>query len=235
MGQDAKAQVAFDLLRRDILNGTHKPGQPLRIAHLSARYSIGATALREVLMRLAQASLVVAVANKGWQVAPVSLDEFKDLLAARLTLETALLADAMAVGALEWETNLVTAHYRLAQAVIPLGEADTLAYRQTWIAMHDRFHIALLAGAQSLWLKRFHAQILEQLQRHHQAVMAQFPPVGKMPDPLMAQAFSMPNHTELMVAALDRDTASAKTALQRHNDVANDVFRHFLGKGFPTA
>lgn len=233
MGQDAKAESAFDLLRRDILNGTHKPGQPLRIAPLSARYGIGPTALREVLSRLARASLVVALAKKGWQVAPVSLAEFKDLLAARLTLETALLTDAIAVGGLEWETNLVTAHYRLAQAVIPLGQADTLAYRQTWIAMHDRFHIALLAGAQSHWLKRFHAQILDQLQRHHQAVMAQFPPVTKTPDPLMAQAFSVPNHTELLVAALDRDTASATTALQRHNELANDIFQHFLGKGFP--
>src|SRR6056297_3358553 len=96
-----KTGSAFDLLRRDILNGTYAPDAPLRVAALSASYGFSATPLREALSRLAEKQLVVASANRGWRVAPVSMAEFEDLQAARLTVEGALLRDAVQRGGLD--------------------------------------------------------------------------------------------------------------------------------------
>lgn len=231
MGQGIKAESAFNLLKRDILNGSHPTGQPLRLSNLTARYGLGPAALRDALAHLAELRLVIPATPRGWQVAPVRLAEYEDLLRARMTLEMALLEDAIDHGTLEWETNLVAAHYQLAQAVRPLGDADTLAYRQTWIAVHDGFHLALMAGARSAWLKRHHVQVLGQLQRHHQAIMSLICSTPEAQEPLLADAFSTPRHTELMVAALDRNKAAAIMALKSHSDVAYAISKRFLETG----
>lgn len=233
MGHGQKAESALNLLKRDILNGTHPPGQALPLSSLTARYGLGAASLRAALTQLAGIRLVEPAVTRGWRVASVCIAEFEDLLYARMSLELLLIEDAIENGTLDWETNLVAAHYQLAQAVRPVGDADTLAYRQTWIAVHDAFHTALLAGARSAWLKRIHTDLMGELQRYHQAVMSQLHARTEAQEPLLAKAFSTPRHTALMVAALDRDKAAATTALQSHNDVANAIFQQFLGKRHP--
>lgn len=235
MGIGLKIEGAVSLLQRDILNGTHPPGKSLRLSHLSARYGLGTAPIRDALMRLSDMQLVVASDKRGWQVAPVSLSDFNDLLHARMTIELVLLDEAIETGTKEWEANLVAAHYRLTQAVRPLGAADTLAYRQTWIAVHDSFHACLLAGARAVYLKLLHAQVQCQLQRHHQAVMSQLSSVTETQEPLLIHAFSIPRHTELMVAALNRDKAAAAIALKNHNELTTAFFQRFLGKSHPAA
>lgn len=225
MGSEAKTEAALETLSRDILNGTLPTGKSLRIAVLTAQYGIGAAPLREALARLVEQGLVVAEGPRDWRVAPASLPAFMDLLLARAALERALLEDVIAHGHKQWETDLVAAHYHLAQAVPPLGEADTLAYRQTWIALHDRFHLALLAGARSDWLKRFYAQVLGQMQRHHQAVLARLQAEVPHLDHLHAEAISVPRHTELMVTVLDRDKTAATSLLKAHGETALAIFR----------
>ncbi|WP_022703102.1 GntR family transcriptional regulator [Pseudorhodobacter ferrugineus] len=229
MGQDTKAGIAFNLLRRDILNGNHPSGKPLRVSNLSVRYGVGIAALRVALAQLTEMQLVVPTPPRGWQVASVSLAEFQDLLHARMTLEVALLEDAIDHGTKNWETNLLAAHFQLAQAVRPLGAADTLAYRQTWIALHDSFHAALLAGARSAWLKQNHLQLLDQMQRYHQAIMSLVSSNTDAMEPLLTDAFSIPRHGELVVAALDRDKPAAVTALKRHGDITFALSQRILG------
>ncbi len=233
----AKTDTAFEMLRRDLLNGSHPPGAPLRIAALSTRYGVSATPLREALSRLEEKRLVVGSANRGWRAAPVSLEEFEDLQIARMTIESSLLQDAMARGGLDWESGIVAAHYRLTQVAVPLGDADTLAARQTWIETHDAFHTALLAAGRSGWLKGFYAQTAEQLQRHHQALLfhsrttnpgARFRPAPTT-EALLRKALSIPRHTELMDAVLSGDAAAALKTLRDHLDIAQAIYRSIVG------
>jgi GntR family transcriptional regulator, carbon starvation induced regulator len=232
-----KTGSAFDLLHRDILNGTYAPGAPLRVAALSAAYGFSATPLREALSRLAEKQLVVSSANRGWRVAPVSLAEFEDLQAARLTVEGALLVDAVERGGLDWESGIVAAHYRLTQVTPPLGEDDTLPTRQIWIDTHDSFHNSPLAAGRSNWLKSFYQQVTEQLQRHHQALLfhtRSINPGGpahhtKTTDALLRRALSVPRHTELMEIVLDRDATRALAALRDHVDITRAIYRSIVG------
>jgi GntR family transcriptional regulator, carbon starvation induced regulator len=231
MSEPIKTDRAFDLLRQDILNGVFIPGQPLPVSDLSDRYGLSATPLREALSRLAEKQLVVASANRGWRVAPVSLAEFEDLSHARLAIEGALLEDALAEGGLEWESGIVGAHYRLQQTLAPLGEADTLGNRQRWIAAHNAFHDALLAAARSVWLKGFYDQTVEQLQRHHQAVLfrtTQSPPPRHL-DAVLRAALSVERHTQLMTPVLARDAAAARAELARHIEATLAIYRAIVG------
>lgn len=237
MAYSAKTDAAFDLLRRDILNGTHLPGKPLRVAALSATYGVSATPLREALSRLAEKQLVVASANRGWRVAPVSTEEFEDLQRARLTVETGLLMDAMEMGGLNWEGEIVAAHYRLTQVAQPIGADDTLPNRKAWLEAHDAFHMALLAAARSNWLRGFYAQTAEQLQRHHQALLFH---TKASPDwaarhseeieSYLRTALSVDRHTELMRIVLDRDRDAARAALETHIQISLRIYQQIVGE-----
>lgn len=227
MLEQIRGDQTFDALRRDILNGSFAPGQPLRVAELSERYKISATPLREALSRLAGERLVVAAQNRGWRVAPVSIAEFEDLARARQAIEAALLDDAISWGRLEWESGIVAAHYTLAQTPSPMGDLDTMENRQRWIAAHDAFHVALLAAGRSDWLKGFYQQTIEQLQRHHQAVL--FHSTARRDTRAMSEilgtALSVARHTRLMQMVLDRDRAAARAELTAHIDMTLTIYR----------
>jgi len=234
MGFMAKTDLAFDMLYRDIVSGTHRPGQPLRISSLSALYGVSATPLREALSRLEAKQLVVGSANRGWRVAPVSLAEFEDLQIARLEIERSLLRDAMRHGDVEWESGIVGAHHRLAQTTPPVGEDDRVEVRQVWIEAHDAFHLAILSAARSGWLKTFYAQVAEQLQRHHQALLfhtgaAVGPDRRAETDEMLRTALSIPRHTELMEVVLSRDVPAAIRALTAHVGLTRAIYRSFIG------
>jgi GntR family transcriptional regulator, carbon starvation induced regulator len=221
----AKPLDAFDLLRRDILGGVFPPGQPLRLAALSARYGLSATPLREALSRLEEKALVQAEPNKGWRTAPVSLAEFRDLQLARLSLESSLLEDAISQGGLDWESGIVAAHHHLKRTPMPLEMNDNLENRQAWIRSHDAFHAALFSAARSDWLKAFHRQASEQLQRHHQAML--FHNSFGAPDrrdALLKTALSVPRHTSLMDAVLSRDVAAALAELRSHVETTLSLY-----------
>jgi len=235
MSYTAKTDTAFELLRRDILNGIHAPDEPLRISSLSTLYGVSATPLREALSRLEEKRLVVASANRGWRVAPVSLAELGDLEFARLSIESALLEDSIAHGDLSWESGIVAAHHRLSQTRPPLGDADRET-RQAWMEAHDGFHLALIAAGRSSWLRGFHMQVTEQLQRHHQALL--YHPRRINPDgpdhhlpettDLLRRAHAMEPHTQLMQVALDRAAAQAKEMLAAHIEITLTVYRSIV-------
>lgn len=228
MSVSAKTDAAFRLVKRDILNGAFAPDEPLRLPALTARYGLSATPLREALSRLTEQGFVASTANCGWRVAGVSLAEVEDLERARLTLESRLLADSIAQGGPDWEAEIEAAHDRLVRVPPPPGAA-TIDDRQRWIAAHEAFHAALIAASPSLWLRRFRDRACEQLERHHQAILFAPAAFGAAPaqdtDARLAEALSLPRHTDLMRAVLSRDEARALAALAAHVETTLLAYR----------
>lgn len=98
-------------LRRDILSGSLKAGQPLREQDISERFGVSRGPVREVFNRLAQQGLVTTEANKGVRVAGQPNGELRPLLVElRKTIEQFALRDIfddITPEDLEgWETNL---------------------------------------------------------------------------------------------------------------------------------
>ena len=54
----SRTKLAYDVLRRDILNGTWPPDRKLMLSELQTHYELGAMPLREALNRLAAEMLV---------------------------------------------------------------------------------------------------------------------------------------------------------------------------------
>lgn len=233
-----KTVSAYEVLKQSILNGAFAPAAPLRVAALSKLYGISATPLREALSRLEENKLVVASPNCGWRVAPVSFDELNDLEDARLSLEQHLLQESILYGRMEWEADLVAAHHRLSHTPQPI-DREALADRERWMEAHDTFHVKLIAAGRSTWLKSFHAVTLEQLQRHHQALL--FHPDSINPHregrhseetiDLLHVALAHEHHTKLMQAALDRDQTAARDLLIEHVQITMSIYRSVMGGG----
>ena len=125
MSLSAKTEAAFRLIKRDLLNGTFVPGEPLRLPALGLRYGLSATPLREALSRLAEQGHVTSTANCGWRAAPVSVAEVESLEHARLTIELQLLADVIAAPPPGWAALATRAQDRLARAAPPGGPDAT--------------------------------------------------------------------------------------------------------------
>ncbi|MGQ3279216.1 MAG: GntR family transcriptional regulator, partial [Shinella sp.] len=144
--QSTKTESAYRLLRRDILATRLRPGAPMKLSALRDRYEIGWTPLREALSRLEAEGLVTAISNRGFAVAPVSREELEDLTRARLVVEVPLLLEAIENGGSEWESAVVTAHYRLSRCKLVV-ESATEGEIDEWDERHAAFHAALISAA----------------------------------------------------------------------------------------
>ncbi|RPI45087.1 MAG: GntR family transcriptional regulator, partial [Hyphomicrobiaceae bacterium] len=70
-------------IRSDIVFGKLRPAQKLRLEALREAYGVSVSTLREILSRLSSEGLVVAEGRRGFEVAPVSADDLKDLAGLR--------------------------------------------------------------------------------------------------------------------------------------------------------
>lgn len=219
----SKTEAAYRLLRRDILATRLMPSAPLKLGALRQTYGAGWTPLREALSRLEAEKLVTAISNRGFAVAPVSRPELEDLSRARMVVELPLLAEAVAHGGDEWESALVTAHYRLSRCKTPPEDLSEAAI-DDWDEKHEAFHAALLSAAQSRWLLRFRLTISDQLRRHHRFL--ELAPALRAANgqqegyeqalAALGDAMALSHHTALMEAALDRDNARAQALMAEH-------------------
>lgn len=91
-----KALIAYDKIRRLILNGTKRPGTRLILAELEQELQIGRGPIREALMRLDRSGLVKNIPYKGAIVEnPPTLKEIRWLYELRVSIELKLAVEAM--------------------------------------------------------------------------------------------------------------------------------------------
>src|SRR5439155_14610063 len=101
----------FDVLQRireDILCCVLKPDHKMGFSELRQRYGASVGTLREALSHLVSEGLARVEKGRGFRVAPVSLDDFRDLSELRVYLETKTLADAIRNSTDAWEAEIVS-------------------------------------------------------------------------------------------------------------------------------
>ncbi|GAB3299583.1 FCD domain-containing protein [Epidermidibacterium keratini] len=140
----SRAARVHDLVRADILAGRLRPGAPLRLAALAQAYDASMSVVREALGRLAEHKLAVLSPNQGFRVVEVSIDDLRALTELRILIEGKALERSIAVGDLQWEAAVVSAHHLLERA----GEETSADGHPTdeWSDAHAAFHHALIAA-----------------------------------------------------------------------------------------
>lgn len=212
---ESVADRAYDRIRGDIIFGRLAPARRLRLDRLTRDYDASVSTLREILSRLASEGLVRAEGQRGFQVAPVSADDFRDVAALRLLLESHALELSFAQGDLEWEGGVVAAHHKLAALERRMLTGDR-GGAELWKRYDREFHQALIAACGSQALLDTFSGVYDQYLRYQMvAVIFRGRPAAD-------------EHRVLLDAALARDAARACATLQHH---VEDCVAHALAAG----
>src|SRR5262245_26547488 len=99
------SEAVYRRLKNDILWGRFPPDSALKSDRLRDLYSIGISPLREALSRLASERLVTASGQRGFRVAPLTIEDVRDTMETRIVIEREALTRSIAVGDISWETN----------------------------------------------------------------------------------------------------------------------------------
>ena len=190
-------------VRRDILNGTLAPMQKLKLDGLRDRYAASVSTLREVLSRLATEGLVLAEGQRGFEVAPISPANLRELAELRLLIEGQALTDSFARGDVEWEAHVMAAYHRLIRMEERMRQGDRSVV-QDWKRFDWEFHQALISACGSKVLRQFHGANFDKYLRYQMIALSFRGDVASV------------EHRALLDAAMARDAAAARAILQRH-------------------
>ncbi len=82
-----KADLVYEYLREQIINGTYAPGRRMTLADLSGELGLSHMPVREALLRLEREGLLVSEPHKGMRVVPLSLRDAQEIFEIRCELE----------------------------------------------------------------------------------------------------------------------------------------------------
>lgn len=203
---------AFTQLREDIISGTLKPGEKLRVQHLKSKYGVAAATLREALSLLISESLVTATAQRGFNVAPISLQDLKDISETRTLLEVRAAVESIKNGDDEWEVQLVSAYHRLTK--VEEGTEDLAGDRTAvWEQRNIEFHEALVSACPSRWTKQFRSILHTHSERYRRLSLQTVGISRNVHD----------EHQEIFDAAMARDAEKLVKVLTNHIEKTFDV------------
>lgn len=153
---------AYEELREDILTGRLAPREKLLIAHLKDRYQVGAGTLREALSRLISDAMVIAEGQRGFTVAPITIEELSDITSLRVNIETEALRTSINNGDQAWRDTLRETFETLSTFEQPLNTANA----KSWEIANGKFHQALLSACGSPWTLRVIRQLTQHCERY---------------------------------------------------------------------
>lgn len=200
--------TVYQTLRQWITVGRFLPGERLKIRNVAVDLGVGQMPVRAALQRLAAEGALINVPNAGVTLPVLSLPEFDDLLQMRMLLE----GEAAERGSLRLDAaQVATLQTLCTRMAVALAEAKPADY----LAANEDFHVLLYRAAGSpllfslidnLWLKA---------------------------GPISNQLFDTPDaaaslndaHEDVMRALRKRDSAAARSAIERDLFVAGQCLR----------
>lgn len=194
----------YERLRADILGGIHPPGGKLKFAELGGQYGASVSVIREALTRLVEARLVESEPRIGFRVASLSSEDFRDLTAIRIDLESRAVRYAIERGDMGWEAELVAKHHCLARTAFFIDQAAEHVSAE-WELAHAAFHRAVLAGCGSSRLIAMADVLSDGAQLYR-----------RWAQPQECRRDIASEHRRILQAVIDRDAKSAVQALSDH-------------------
>ncbi|WP_411035709.1 GntR family transcriptional regulator [Shinella sp. BYT-45] len=216
-GARTLAGGAYEAIRQAIRGGRFKPGDRLRFADLQALCGMSVTPVREALARLTAEGFTVLDDHRGYSVASLSLEELRDITAARQLCESEALRLSVARGDADWEARVIAAHHLMVR--IPQAREDIpSAMREDWEARHAAFHAALISACGSPILLEICEKLFSRADRYR-----------RMSVSLSGATRNVEGeHRQLMDLALARDAEGAATALRAHYGRTAAALESFL-------
>ena len=218
-GTESMTNRAYEDIRADIVDGTLMPGSKLKIDALRQRYGIGASPIREALSLLTSTLLVERIDQRGFRVAPISLEAFDQLLWTRCSIEAIALRESMLRGGQPWQEQVVLANYRLSRLDRESPDAPGMT-NPRWEELHKAFHMTLLSACGSTYIINFCSELYDHNVRYRLTSRDKVGPERDVTE----------EHSAIADAVLDNNPDLAVTLLEKHYRDTGELLRRSLGE-----
>jgi len=189
-------------LKTDIIEGHLAPGQRLRAAELTDRYSVSATPLREALQRLAAQNLVEIDPRLGASVARMSREDLRDTYWMHELLEPLALERSMERGDAAWEARIKELFDEFSRH--SRASREGVEHVVAWSRAHRAFHEGLLERCGSAWLQRILRLVRDHSERYRMLSLG------------TGVRDTVDEHAQILKAVLNHDKEAAVKALRDH-------------------
>jgi DNA-binding GntR family transcriptional regulator len=206
---DSISEKAYRQIRADIVFGKLNPSEKLKLDRLREDYGASVGTLRELLSRLVSEGLVIAEGQRGFEVAPISAENLREIAGLRLLLESHALKQSFRSGDMDWEGRVVSAHHKLSAIEKKLIAGDR-ADSELWKRYDFEFHHALISACGSNALLETHAPAYDKYLRY------------QMVAGIFRGEIAAREHHKLMDCALARDSNTACEVLGVHIEACVD-------------
>lgn len=207
-GGESLAVDVHQQLRSDIFNQLYAPGERLLPVELCGRFGVSLGVMREALGLLAAQNLVQIARNRGFSVTTLSPAALADVTQARKVNDGAALGLSVQRGGVQWESEVLAAHHRLAAEPMYLP-GPPVRHNRAWTKAHAAFHHTLIAACGNRVLLDICARLSDTAELYR----AWSAPPGVV---LEEGRDIAGEHRELMEAGLDHDATYAVVLFEAH-------------------
>ncbi|HET7715106.1 MAG TPA: GntR family transcriptional regulator [Bauldia sp.] len=215
-GRGFGVQTVYEALKRDIIEMTLAPGEPLDETRLSRRFAMSRTPVREAMVRLAAEGLVTTLPNRNTIVAPIdfaSVPVYFDALVLMYRVTTRLAALHRKESDLIEIRALGDAFARTVEAADAFG----------MIAVNRDFHIAIARAGRNRYYTEFFAKLLDEGRRLLRLYYSSYN--DHLPRHMVHE------HDDIIAAVADRDPERADRIAGNHATQVVRQIQNFLGEG----
>ena len=138
-----RASQLVAIIRNSILTGELKPGEKVSLDELRDIHQVSLSPLREAISRLVSTGLVEMEDQRGYRIAPVSVENLREVVTLRATLEEQALRESILQADIDWESAVLGSLHRLTRTI---SHATEPAQPAKLIAAKAELHAALIAN-----------------------------------------------------------------------------------------
>lgn len=230
--KNVNSDIAYDYLRKRILNGEFPPGHKLMTYVLATKIGVSRTPIRDALRQLEADGLVIILPRLGASVKTMDVKKFRESCELRLALEAhaAGLAARNHADADLHEIKLALEEMRRVTA--ELAEGGSVAKLIPKLVREDvRFHLTIIAAAKNELMKK------EILRLHLITRVVSSTPAGDRsiprasnPEDLLHRSEVLKCHEKIYKAIAAGNAAAAKQAMEAHIQDIIDRSVHRLAR-----
>jgi DNA-binding GntR family transcriptional regulator len=165
-GDTQQGDIAFEMLRADIVACRIAPGSNVSEAELAERYRLGKAGVRRALVRLAERGWVQALPRRGYRVKPVALRDIGEIFELRRTIEPVAVRNAAG----RCDVNRL----RQLDAICGAGYmGNDAASQATFLQAHRQLHLSIVAAGGNERLTAVFEPLWDEAERviHHAGLM----------------------------------------------------------------
>lgn len=228
--KNVNSDIAYDFIRKRILNGIYPPGHPLMTQDLSAEIGVSRTPVRDALRQLETDGLVVIRTRVGASVKSMDIREYREMCGLRLALEVyaaGLAAELRTIDELHEMEEALEAMKRLTEESISSEDSNEEVIKA--LRREDvRFHVAIISAAKSELLKKevLRLHIINRVVSGLESVKSD---IKSREEGDNRRRMVQAGHEEIYRAIQQSDPAAARTAMENHiREIIDAVIRTML-------